>query len=169
MHLSRAGVAFGNLTRRLWNEHGITTATNVRVYKAVVITTLHYGCETWTLYRRHIKQLDQFHMRCLRKIGNIKWQDMVHNTEVPKKCNMPGIEALLLQAQPRWCGHIVRMKNDRIPRAVIYGQLTEGSRTASGQKLGTLKSNLKFCNIDTSNWESYASDTSLWRSYCKNL
>ena len=43
------------------------------------------------------------------------------------------------------------MKDDRIPRAVFYGQLKEGSRTAGGQKLrskDTLKSNLKFCNID---------------------
>ena len=29
VRLSRAGAAFGNLTRRLWNEHGITTATKV--------------------------------------------------------------------------------------------------------------------------------------------
>ncbi len=37
------------------------------------------------------------------------------------------------------------MKDDRIPRAVFYGQLKEGSRTAGGQKLrfkDTLKSNL---------------------------
>ena len=158
MPLSRAGAAFGNLTRRLWNEHGIATAIKVKVYKAVVITTLLYGCETWTLYRRHIKQLDQFHMRCLSKIGNIKWQDMIPNTEVLKKCNMPGIEVLLLQAQLRWCGHLVQLK--------------EGSRTAGGQKLrfkDTLKSNLKSCNFDISNWESYASDRSLWRSYCKKF
>ena len=114
-------------------------------------------------------QLDQFHMRCPRKIGNIKWQDMIPNTEVLKKYNMPGIEVLLLQAQLRWCGHLVRMKDDRIPRAVFYGQLKEDSRTAGGQKLrfkDTLKSNLKSCNIDISNWESYASNRSLWRSYC---
>ena len=104
-----------------------------------------------------IKQLDQFHMRCLRKIGNIKWQDMIPNTEVLKKCNMPGIEALLLQAQLRWCGHLVRIKDDRIPRTVFYGQLKKRSRTAGGQKLrfkDTLKSNLKSCNIDISNWEA---------------
>ena len=62
------------------------------------------------------------------------------------------------------------MKDDRIPRAVFYGQLKEGSRTAGGQKLcfkDTLKSNMKSCNIDISNWESYASDRCLWRSYCK--
>ena len=64
------------------------------------------------------------------------------------------------------------MKDDRILRTVFYGQLKEGSRTAGGQKLrfkDTLKSNLKSCNIDISNWESYALDRSLWRSYCKNL
>ena len=37
-------------------------------------------------------------------------------------------------AQLRWCGHLVRMKDDRIPRTVFYGQLKEGSRTAGGQK-----------------------------------
>ena len=79
VQLSGAGDAFGNLTRRLWNEHGITTATKVKVYRAVVITTLLYGCETWTIYRRHIKQLDQFHVRCLCKIANVKWQDIASN------------------------------------------------------------------------------------------
>ena len=115
-----------------------------------------------------IKQLDQFHMQCLRKVVNIKWQDMIPNTKVLKECNMPGIEALLLQAQLRWCSPFVRMKDDRIPRAVFYGQLKEGSRTAGGQKLrfkDTLKSNLKSCNTDISNRESYASDRFLWRSY----
>ena len=90
-----------------------------------------------------------------------------HDTQ---KCNMPGTEGLLLQAQLRWCCHFVRMKDDRIPRAVFYGQLKEDSRTACGQKLhfkDTLKSNLKSCNIDISNWKSYASDRSLWRSYFK--
>ena len=83
---------------------------------------------------------------------------------------MPGIEALLLQAQLGWCGHLVQMKDVRIPKAVFHGQLKEGSSTAGGQKLrfiDTLKSNLKSCSIDISNWESYASDRSLWRSSCK--
>ena len=62
------------------------------------------------------------------------------------------------------------MKDDRIPRAVFYGQLKEGSRTAGGKKLSfkdTLKSNLKSCNIDISNRESYASERPPWRSYSK--
>ena len=44
-----------------------------REIKAVVSISLLYGCETWILYRRHMKQLNQFHMRSLQTIMKIKW------------------------------------------------------------------------------------------------
>ena len=71
----------------MWDNHGITLETKVAVYKVVVVTTLLYGCEAWTVYRRHIKKLDQFHMRCLRTIVHIKWQEHVPNT-VQKSSNV---------------------------------------------------------------------------------
>ena len=43
--LSKASSAFG---RRVCRERGITHATKLAVYKAVVLQTLLYGCETWT-------------------------------------------------------------------------------------------------------------------------
>jgi len=63
--------AFGRLETRLWKERGVRLSTKVAVYKAVVITTLSYGCESWITYRRHIRSLDEFHMRCLRRIARI--------------------------------------------------------------------------------------------------
>ena len=44
----------------------------VFVCKAVALSSLLYGCETWTLYRHHIKQLEQFHMRSLRSFMSIR-------------------------------------------------------------------------------------------------
>ena len=38
--------------------------TKINVYSAAVLPTLLYGCEAWTPYRRHIRRLDQLHMRC---------------------------------------------------------------------------------------------------------
>ena len=62
--------------------------TKVEVYRAVVRTTLLFGSDCWTLYRRHIKQLEQFHMRCLRKIAGIRWHDRVSNTRVLEMCGI---------------------------------------------------------------------------------
>jgi len=100
--------AFGRLTKRLW-DHGIILDTKVAVYKAAVLTVLLYGCETWVLYCRHVAKLDQFHIRCLRRIAHVKWQNKIPNTEVLDICNISGIEDFLLTAQLRWSGHVLRM------------------------------------------------------------
>ena len=47
--------------------------------RAVVLPSLLYGCETWMLYRKHLKQLERFHMSSLRSILGIKWQDRIPN------------------------------------------------------------------------------------------
>ena len=86
-------------------------ATKIKVYSAVVLQTLLYGCEAWTPYRRHIRRLDQFHVRCLRRIANIKWQDMIPNTEVLQRCAQNVIEHHIKRAQLRWSGHLVRMSD----------------------------------------------------------
>ena len=101
--------------------HDVSRETKVAVYQAVVLTTLLYGCETWALYRRSVRRLDQFHLRCLRKIVGIKWQDKLTNTEVLQICGITGIKAFLLQAQLRWVGHLMRMPDDRIPKQVFCG------------------------------------------------
>jgi len=67
--IAKGCTAFGGLQHRLWREHGVSLKTKVEVYCAVVLTTLLFGSACWTLYRKHIKQLEQFHMRCLRKIA----------------------------------------------------------------------------------------------------
>jgi hypothetical protein len=84
--LAKASAAYGRLSKRLWSDHGIRLATKIPVYRAVVLTTLLYGCESWMLYRHHIAKLDQFHLRCLRKIAHIRWQDMIPNTTVLESC-----------------------------------------------------------------------------------
>ena len=117
--IGKASGSFGKLTKRLWSERGVRLATKINVYGAVVLPTLLHGCEAWTPYRRHIQRLDQFHMRCLRRIANIKWQDMIPNTEVLQRCVQNGIEHHIKRAQLRWSGHLVRMAGDRIPRTVF--------------------------------------------------
>jgi len=62
LRISKASQALGRLRTRVLNQHSIRLSTKLKVYNAVVLPSLLYGCETWTLYRRHVKKLEYFHM-----------------------------------------------------------------------------------------------------------
>ena len=164
---AKASAAFGRLRSNVWERRGISLTTKLKVYQAVVLTALLYACETWTVYRRHAKQLNHFHLSCLRKILRIRWQDKIPDTEVLKKASSPSIYTLLLKAQVRWAGHVVRMDDSRLPKQMLYGELATGKRNVGRPKKrykDSLKTSLKELNINTTTWESQASDRSAWRT-----
>ena len=105
----------------------------------------------------------------LRRIANIKWQDMIPNTEVLHRCAQNGIEHHIKRAHLRWSEHLVRMADDRIPKTRFYGERGAGHRTRGGQRKrykDVLKATLKSCGIPHTTWEATATDRSLWRSTC---
>ena len=71
----------------------------VLVYKAVCITTLLYGSEAWVTYRCHLKTLEKFHQRFLRKVLCIRWEDRRTNARVLMEANTISIEAMVMQNQ----------------------------------------------------------------------
>ena len=164
--LAKASAVFGRLSEKVWFRRGIRSETKVKVYRAAVMTTLLYGCESWTVYSRHARKLNHFHTTCLRRILGIKWQDRLPDTEVLEKAGLPSIITILMQIQLRWAGHVARMPNHRLPKQLLFGELTEGKRHACGPKKrfkDTLKTSLKAFGLKTISWESTAEDRGTWR------
>ena len=60
---AKASVAFGRFRTNVWERNGIRHDTKLKVYKAVVLQTLLYACETWTVYQRHAKKLNPFPLK----------------------------------------------------------------------------------------------------------
>ena len=112
----------------IWQSHSLHLSTKILVYKAVIIPILLYGAETWVLYRKQIRLLEQFHKRCLCSILGIKWQAHVSKEEVLKTASLPSMESILLKVQLRWAGHVTKMEDVRMPKAVFFSQLQEGKR-----------------------------------------
>ena len=158
---TRTAKAFGRLRTYVLERNGISLDTKLKVYTAVVLPTLLYACETWTVYQCHVKKLNHFHLSCLSKLLKIKWQDKIPDTEVLKKAKMQSVHTLLKLAQLRWTGHVTRMPDVRLPRKFLYGELQEGKRSQGGQKKrykDTLKASLKDFSIPTESWEQAVQD-----------
>ena len=166
--VARASAAFGRLREKVWERRGLSLRTKVKVYRAVVLPSLLYACETWTVYSRHAKQLNAFHMRCLRTLLRVKWQDKIPDTEVLQRTESVSIHATLLRSQLRWAGHIHRMDDSRLPKRLLYGELSSGKRSVGRPKKryrDTLKEALKHCDISHSSWEEVAGDRQAWRAH----
>jgi hypothetical protein len=167
--IAKGTAAFGRLIKRLWTNRNIRLDTKVAVYRAAVITSLLFGCETWTLKKAHLARLEKFHQTTLRKIARIRWFHKVTNYEVLSRCNIPTLQSMIESAQLRWCGHVVRMKNDRIPKALLYGRLTDGtsSRGNHATYLNNIKSTLRSCAISCNDLEKLATKKTAWRTTYK--
>ncbi|XP_053863859.1 LOW QUALITY PROTEIN: uncharacterized protein LOC128825397 [Malaclemys terrapin pileata] len=165
--IAKASSAFGRLRSSVWERRGISLPTKLKVYRAVVLPTLLYACETWTVYRSHARRLNHFHISCLRKLLKIRWQDKVPDTDVLTRASLPSVHTLLMRAQTRWAGHGVRMSDEFIPKQLFYGELTQGKRSHGGQKMrfkNTLKTSLKSLEINTATWETFTLNRPAWRS-----
>ena len=140
------------------------------VYNAVVLSSLLYGCETWTLYRRHLRSLETFHMSSLRKILAVTWKDKVSDTEVLRRTRSVSVENIIYRSHLRWIGHLIRMDDGRLPKQLFYGELVEGTRSV-GRQLKRYRdqslSILKACRIDQKNIEALAKDRDRWRDTCR--
>ena len=111
--------------------------------------------------------LERFHQRCLRTILNIHWKDCVNNITVLERANITSIEAMLLKIQLRWAGHVSRMEDHRLPKIVLYGELSTGHTNRGAPKKrfkDTLKRSLSVADIDHHEWSTLAENRSSWRN-----
>ena len=168
--MAKASSAFGRLRTRLWNNHHVSIRVKCKIYRAVVLSTLLYGAESWTIYRCQVKKLHAFMMRHLRSIMRVNWKDKVTNKEILGRAGLPSMEELLIRKTLRWTGHIIRMPSERLPKQILFSQLSDGKRGIGRPRLrykDTIKRNLKQRNIDTKTWKTLATRRADWRSAVK--
>ena len=162
---AKARAALGRLHKIVWNRRGITLETKIKVYWAIVLTTLLYGSESWIVYQCHTRKLNHFHTTCLRKLLGIKWQDKIPDTEVLRHASLPSIYTILMQSQLWWAGYVVCMLDNWLPKRMFYDELQQGKHSCRGQTnhyKDKLKVSLKAFNISIVSWEQTAQDRWKW-------
>ena len=165
--MGRASAAFSQLNDRLWQNKHVSTRVKAKVYQAVVLTTLLYGAEAWTIYRLQVKKLSAYMMRQLRDILKISWRDKIANAKILRLTDLPHMADMLIQKNLRWIGHVHRMERSRLPRQLLYSQLVEGKRNQGRPRLrlkDVMKRNLKRRDINVTTWKQLADNRPAWRA-----
>ena len=95
--------------KKIWRDRRLSLPIKIRTYKALVLSTLLYAAETWTLRVEDSRILESFHMKCQRQILGIKWQDHVRNVEVAIQTGLPPVMEHIVKRRNSIFGHIARM------------------------------------------------------------
>ena len=93
--MAKASTSFGRLNDRLWRNKDVSTKVKCQVYRAVVLSTLLYGTETWAIYKAQVHKLTAFMMKHLRYIMNIRWWHYRRNVDILKQAGLPSMYDML--------------------------------------------------------------------------
>ncbi len=93
--------AFSRLRYPVFVNKDFRTFTRAAIYQAVCVSILLFGAEAWTPYRRHIRCLEGFHIRCLQCIRGVTRKDKIPHMDILQRTNSSSMETTLARRQLR--------------------------------------------------------------------
>ena len=165
--IRKAATTLARLISQVWTNPKLTEMTKMVVYNTCVVSILMYGGETWTTYAKQEKRLNSFHLRSIRRILGISWQDRVSNTKGLSQANLLSMSNLLRQRRLCWMGHVYCMEDCHIPNDIPYGELASGTRSKGRWQMlykDVCKRDMKALNIKTESWDDLTANRMTWRS-----
>ena len=69
---------------KIWSSKDTSLATKIKLYKTLVLSTLLYGCESWTLTADSTKRIQAFENKCYRRMLGISWKNRKTNEFVQR-------------------------------------------------------------------------------------
>ena len=66
----RLAIATASMAKlnKIWSSEDISFSTKIQLYKTLVLSTLLYGCESWTLTADSTKRIQAFENKCYRRV-----------------------------------------------------------------------------------------------------
>ena len=133
------------MTARIWSAGALAPNARLQLYNSLVVNTLLYACETWTITSRQLQRLEVFHNRCLRRMKGVSMLDHVSTEQLHamEPVTAP-IAVWIRRAQLRWLGHLVRREDDYPPKCVMFAHYMQpAGRRPRGRPPSTQQQNLE--------------------------
>ena len=95
-----------------------------------------YGSEAWALQKADENLLNVFQRNCLQIVLGTRLTDRISNSRLYEKCGSIPLSRAIMKERLRWLGNVLRMKDDRLPKIVLFGQPSGATRKAGRSRLG---------------------------------
>ena len=149
-----------------------SVSTKRNAYKAVVLSILLYGAETWTMKVPDLCHLTTFHNCCVHSILGVsryqQWRERITTRNLSEAFGIQwSVSDFIMERRLCWLGHLGRMSDDRLPKQLLFGELQKTRpfhRTKKRWCHGVL-SDLKAISIED-NWYSLCQDRLQWTKLC---
>ena len=98
-----------------WKHRELLQGKIKRILQCYVFPVMKYGCESWTLNKELIRQINAFEMWCYRRILKIKWTELISNNVVLKrmKVDNPLLFSNIIKQKLNYAGHVLRGSSDQ--------------------------------------------------------
>ena len=139
------------------------------VYTLLVLTVLLYGSELWCLTEKLLNKLRTFLARCIRAMRRVTFlHTRAHRISTATRMNHLGlasIDDMVTTKILRWAGHVMRMKEHRLPRKLITSWVRNPRPRGCPQfTYGRGLYKAPCCrDINKETWSELAFDRDTWR------
>ena len=122
--ITSATAAFGAL-KFFFADKYLSEELKGEVYKALILPTLLYGCEAWSLREDLFKRLRSFHNRCARSMCRVNlhhtFRHHITSASLFRRLGILDIDSYFHNRILRWAGHVARMPMSWAPRQLLTG------------------------------------------------
>jgi hypothetical protein len=93
--------------------------TKLKIFNSNVKAILLYGCETWKVTNSITQKLQFFINRCLRRILNVRWPEVISNIMLWETTGEKPIELQIEKRKWKWIGHTIGKDENAVERIAL--------------------------------------------------
>jgi len=144
----------------------------IKIYRAIILPVVLYGCEAWSLIFREERRLWVFDNMLLRRIFGPRRDEVtgewrrLHNEELNDLYCSPNIVRVLKSRRMRWAGHVARMDEERGVYRILVGK-PDGKRPLGRPRrrwVDNIRMDLREVGCGYMDWIGLAQDRDSWRT-----
>ena len=133
----------GTMRSEVSERRELSKGIKMRVFNAMVVPTLLYGCETWTVEKQHESRLLATELRYLRRVEGVMKLDRVRNVDIRQRLKEGAVMELAGKEQRAWKVKVEEMEGGRLVKRV-YSKEVVGRRPREDQEsAGLITSTIK--------------------------